>query len=86
MIMLYAMNMRVKIELEREDDGRWIADIPSMGGLLYGKTRADAVTKATVLTFEVLAGAIKAGEMRAPRSVAFEVVAATTRKRSTKRR
>jgi len=66
--------MRVKIELERETDGRWIAEARSTGVLLYGKSKRDAVARAVALTFEVLAERIQAGEERAPRSVTFEVV------------
>ncbi|HWY02769.1 MAG TPA: hypothetical protein VNX60_03800 [Candidatus Acidoferrum sp.] len=36
--------MRLKIETERETDGRWIAEIPQVpGALAYGTTNADDV-------------------------------------------
>jgi predicted RNase H-like HicB family nuclease len=32
--------MRLRMELEQEDDGRWIAEIPELPGVLvYGSTR-----------------------------------------------
>jgi len=36
----------MKIEIEREDDGRWIADLPDLPGVLvYGMTEAEARNK-----------------------------------------
>ena len=65
--------LSVRIELDREDDGRWIAQARKMGVLLYGRTKRDAVDRAVALTFEALADGIKAGEICAPASVAFTV-------------
>ena len=43
------------IELEREDDGRWIAEVPALPGVLaYGQSREEAVTRAEVLALRVL--------------------------------
>ncbi|HQI76524.1 MAG TPA: hypothetical protein PK384_08450 [Candidatus Latescibacteria bacterium] len=40
----------MKIELEREEDGRWIAEIPDIPGVMvYGATRNEAISKAKVL-------------------------------------
>jgi len=37
----------MKIEIERETDGRWIAEVPDLPGVMaYGKTRKEAVCKA----------------------------------------
>jgi predicted RNase H-like HicB family nuclease len=45
-----------KIELEREEDGRWIAEIPDLAGVLcYGATQAEAVAKIQALALRVLA-------------------------------
>jgi predicted RNase H-like HicB family nuclease len=38
--------MDLVIELERETDGRWIADVPELNILLYGATPEDAIQKA----------------------------------------
>jgi predicted RNase H-like HicB family nuclease len=46
----------VKIEIEKEDDGRWIAEIPELPGVLaYGNTRKQAIARAEALALRVLA-------------------------------
>ena len=46
----------MKIEIEREEDGRWIADIPELPGVMvYGETRNRAIAKAQALALRVLA-------------------------------
>jgi len=46
--------MKIIIEYEQEDDGRWIAEIPSLpGAMVYGSTREEAATKVIKLAFEV---------------------------------
>ena len=46
----------LKIESEREDDGRWIAEVPALPGVLaYGINEADARTKAMALALRVIA-------------------------------
>ncbi len=53
----------MKIELEREQDGRWIAEIPDLPGVMsYGKTKAEAVSKAESLALRILADRIHHGE------------------------
>jgi predicted RNase H-like HicB family nuclease len=42
--------MKFVIELEREDDGRWIAEVPDLPGVLvYGTSREDAIAHAHAL-------------------------------------
>ena len=37
----------MKIEIEREEDGRWIAEIPDLPGVVvYGGSRNEAISKA----------------------------------------
>ena len=51
------------IEIEREDDGRWVAEVAALPGVLaYGTTKADARARATALAFRVLADRIEHGE------------------------
>ncbi len=51
------------IEFEREDDGRWIAEIPALAGVMvYGATKADARARATALALRVLADRLEHGE------------------------
>jgi predicted RNase H-like HicB family nuclease len=46
----------MKIEIEREDDGRWIAEIPELPGVMvYGATRNQAIAKAQALALRVMA-------------------------------
>jgi predicted RNase H-like HicB family nuclease len=46
----------MKIEIDREDDGRWIAEIPDLPGVMaYGNSRSEAVSKAEALALRVMA-------------------------------
>jgi len=46
----------MKIEIEREEDGRWIAEIPELPGVMvYGATRKQAIAKAQALALRVMA-------------------------------
>ncbi len=48
--------MQFTIEHEREDDGRWLAEVPELPGVLaYGATADEAMAKAEVLALRVLA-------------------------------
>lgn len=54
---------RLAVELSREVDGRWIADVPQLPGVLaYGATRDEAIAKADALAERVLAERVLAGE------------------------
>ena len=53
----------MRIEIEREKDGRWIAEVPDLPGVMaYGKTRAEAVSKVEVLALRTLADRLEHGE------------------------
>lgn len=53
----------LKIETEMEDDGRWLAEVPALPGVLaYGATRDDAVRKAKALALRVCADRLEHGE------------------------
>jgi predicted RNase H-like HicB family nuclease len=55
--------MQLAIELEREDDGRWIAEVPALSGVLaYGQSREQAVAKVQALALRVLAEQLEHGE------------------------
>ncbi len=48
--------MQLSIETELEDDGRWIAEVPQLPGVLaYGATAEEASAKAEILALLVLA-------------------------------
>ena len=51
------------VEVERETDGRWIADVTDLpGALAYGDTREQAVARAEALALRVLADRLEHGE------------------------
>src|SRR5579863_5886752 len=53
----------LKIETEREADGRWIGEVPALPGVLaYGQSEAEARTRATALALRVIADRIEHGE------------------------
>ena len=57
--------MNLTIETEQEDDGRWIAEVPELGGVLaYGATREEAMAKAQALALRALAEQLEHGEAR----------------------
>jgi predicted RNase H-like HicB family nuclease len=48
--------MHLTVETECEDDGRWIAEVPDLAGVLaYGNTRDEAIARAEALALRVLA-------------------------------
>jgi predicted RNase H-like HicB family nuclease len=55
--------MPLTVEVEQEDDGRWLAEVPELPGVLaYGRTRDDAVSRAQALALRVLADRLDHGE------------------------
>ena len=55
--------MKLTIEIEQEEDGRWLAEVMDLPGVLaYGQTREEAIARAQALTLRVLADRIEHGE------------------------
>ena len=55
--------MKLTIELEQEDDGRWIAEVLDLPGVLaYGQSREEAVAHVQALALRVLADRLEHGE------------------------
>lgn len=55
--------MNLAIELEQEDDGRWIAEIDELNGVLvYGDTREEAIKNVKTLALRVIADRLENGE------------------------
>ena len=55
--------MILSIETEREVDGRWLAEIPELPGVLvYGQTEDEAMARAKALALRVLADRLEHGE------------------------
>ena len=55
--------MKLTIELDRETDGRWIAEVPELNVLLYGNSRQDAIQRAESAAREVVKDRIVHGEL-----------------------
>jgi predicted RNase H-like HicB family nuclease len=55
--------MVVRIELDREDDGRWIAEVMELPGVMaYGASREQALAAVQALALRVIADRIEHGE------------------------
>jgi predicted RNase H-like HicB family nuclease len=51
------------VEIDREVDGRWIAEIPELPGVLtYGRTRKQAIARAEAIALRVMADRLEHGE------------------------
>ena len=56
--------MHFTLEYEQEDDGRWLAEVLELPGVLsYGKTREEAIARAQALALRVVADRLEHGEM-----------------------
>jgi predicted RNase H-like HicB family nuclease len=56
--------MRLTIEREQEEDGRWIAEVPQLPGVLaYGDSREHAADLARAVALRTIADQIEAGEL-----------------------
>src|SRR5262247_3763740 len=70
------ITMPFTIEVEQEDDGRWLTEIPALPGVLaYGQTREEAIARAQVLALRVLADRLEHGESVPAMDDVFAVVA-----------
>ncbi len=53
----------MNIEIEREEDGRWIAEVTELPGVLtYGQNREEAISRVKALALRVLADRLENGE------------------------
>jgi predicted RNase H-like HicB family nuclease len=67
--------MNFTIEAELEEDGRWLAEVPQLPGVLaYGVTRDEAMSRAQVLALRVIAERLEHGEA-SPQSINISVPA-----------
>ena len=58
--------MNFTLECEREDDGRWLAEVSELQGVLaYGASAEEALARVEVLALRVLAERLDHGEVRA---------------------
>ena len=55
--------MKFKVEIEQEDDGRWIAEVPELPGVLaYGASAPEAQARVQALALRVVADRLEHGE------------------------
>jgi len=55
--------MTLRVETEQEADGRWIAEVVELPGVMaYGSTREEAITKVQALALRVVADRLEHGE------------------------
>jgi predicted RNase H-like HicB family nuclease len=63
----------LKIEIEREEDGRWIGEVPELPGVLaYGATEAEVRVRTAALALRIIADRIEYGEIEYGESVPFD--------------
>ncbi len=68
--------MSFQVESEQEEDGRWLAEIPQLSGVMaYGAAREDAITRAKILALRVVADRLNHGEQIPNLSSVFMQVA-----------
>ena len=61
------------MECEQEVDGRWIAEVPMLPGVLsYGDSAVHAMSKAEILAFRVIADRLENSELE-PVSISFSL-------------
>lgn len=65
--------MNFTLECEQEVDGRWIAEVPELPGVLsYGDSAANAMAKAEILALRVIADRLENGESE-PMSISLSL-------------
>jgi predicted RNase H-like HicB family nuclease len=53
----------IRVEIEREEDGRILASIPELPGVMaYGDTEEEAMRKVKSIALQVLADMVESGE------------------------
>lgn len=68
--------MQFTVEHEREADGRWIAEVPELPGVLaYGDSAEQAITRAEALALRVLAERLEQHEAK-PQAISIDIAAA----------
>jgi predicted RNase H-like HicB family nuclease len=64
------------IEIEREEDGRWIGEVPELPGVMvYGQSREDVIARAQALALRVLADRLEHGESVPKLDTIFSIAA-----------
>jgi predicted RNase H-like HicB family nuclease len=56
--------MHFTLEIDREEDGRWIVEVPDLPGVMvYGSTRTEALARAKALALRAVADALDHGDL-----------------------
>ena len=67
--------MKYNIQFEQEHDGRWIAEVPDLPGVLaYGRTKDEALAKVEALALRVVAERIELGESSPDFTISFSTL------------
>lgn len=62
-----ALTPAFAVEFDRENDGRWIAEIPKLAGVMaYGATKREAMRNVSAVALRTLADKVEGGKMLAP--------------------
>lgn len=65
--------MQLTLETEQETDGRWLAEVPELAGVMaYGETRNGAMARAEALAFRVLVERLEHREAQ-PRPISLSI-------------
>jgi predicted RNase H-like HicB family nuclease len=65
--------MRLTVVFDREEDGRWIAEVPELPGVLvYGDSRDVALQRAKARALETIAGLADLGEADIDDAIHFD--------------
>lgn len=68
--------MQLQLECEREQDGRWLAEVPQLPGVMaYGANADEAMAKAEALALRVMADRLEHGEAK-PQALSISFPAA----------
>lgn len=66
----------MRVEIEQEEDGRWIAEVALLpGALAYGATKEEAIAKVEALVLRAIADKLEHGEKAPEVSHVFTVAA-----------
>jgi hypothetical protein len=76
---MLCLTVKLTIELDREIDGRWIAEVPELNVLLYAASKQDAIQRAQSVAREIVLDRIAHGESPPDSANAVFDVAASTR-------
>ena len=68
--------MNFSIEVEQEEDGRWLSEVLELPGVLaYGQTQSEAIARVQALALRVVADRLEHGETVPQMTNVFSVVA-----------